>query len=58
MPRFAGQSAVIGEEGHIHMFLLEATFDDPSLASGIETAIAGAHGALIPAAVLAASRSS
>jgi len=49
---------VIGEDGHVQMVVLEATFDDPALVSRVETAMEGAHGMVIPHEALAAAKAS
>ena len=47
---------VVGEDGEIQMFVLEATFRSPALAERVETAMEGAHGIVIPSEVLALAR--
>ena len=49
---------VVGEDGDVQMYVLEASFSDPALASRIETAMEGAHGMLIPVEALAAAKAS
>jgi hypothetical protein len=49
---------VIGENGDVQMYVLEASFADPALASRVETAMEGAHGMLIPVEALAISKAS
>jgi hypothetical protein len=49
---------VVGEDGDVQMYVLEASFSDPALASRVETAMEGAHGMLIPPEALAAARAS
>lgn len=49
---------VIGEDGEVQMYVLEASFSDPALASRVETAMEGAHGMLIPVEALAAAKAS
>jgi hypothetical protein len=47
---------VVGEDGEIQMFVLEATFRSPALAERVETAMEGAHGIVVPSEVLALAR--
>lgn len=49
---------VIGENGDVQMYVLEASFADPALVSRVETAMEGAHGMLIPVEALAAAKAS
>lgn len=49
---------VIGEDGSVQMYVLEAAFSDPALVGRVETAMEGAHGLLIPVEALAAARAS
>ena len=49
---------VIGENGDVQMYVLEASFSDPALVSRVETAMEGAHGMLIPVEALAAAKAS
>ena len=49
---------VIGENGEVQMYVLEASFSDPTLVSRVETAMEGAHGMLIPVEALAAAKAS
>jgi hypothetical protein len=49
---------VIAENGDVQMYVLEASFADPSLVSRVETAMEGAHGMLIPVEALAAAKAS
>lgn len=49
---------VVGENGDVQMYLLEASFDDPALGSRVETAMEGAHGMLVPTEVVAAAKAS
>jgi hypothetical protein len=49
---------VIGENGDVQMYVLEASFPDPALTSRVETAMEGAHGMLIPVEALAAAKAS
>jgi hypothetical protein len=45
---------VRGEDDSMQMCILEAAFSDPTLTGRVETAMAGAHGVVVPADVLAA----
>ena len=47
---------VIGEDGEVQMFVLEATFRSPALVERVETAMEGAHGIVVPTNVLALAR--
>jgi hypothetical protein len=47
---------VIGEDGEVQMFVLEATFRSPALVERVETAMEGAHGIVVPSEVLALAR--
>ena len=49
---------VVGENGDVQMYVLEASFPDPALISRVETAMEGAHGMLIPVEALAAAKAS
>ena len=49
---------VIGENGDVQMYVLEASFPDPALTIRVETAMEGAHGMLIPVEALAAAKAS
>jgi hypothetical protein len=44
---------VIGERGEVQMVVLEAALRNPSDAGRVETCLEGAHGAIIPAEVVA-----
>jgi hypothetical protein len=47
---------VIGENGDVQMYVLEASFPDAALTSRVETAMEGAHGMLIPVEALAVAK--
>jgi hypothetical protein len=47
---------VVGEDGDVQMFVLEATFKSPALVERVQTAMEGAHGIVVPTEVLALAR--
>lgn len=49
---------VVGEDGDVQMYVLEASYSDPDLTSRVETAMEGAHGMVIPVEALAAAKAS
>lgn len=49
---------VVGEDGEVQMFVLEASYRDPSLRGRLEIAMEGAHGIVVPTEALAVARAS
>ncbi len=44
---------VLGERDEVQMVVLEASLTDPGQADRVETCMAGAHGSIIPAEIVA-----